>query len=69
MIDRMATWHLLIKTTHGDYDITVGPDEPKALAALQEAGDNIGMNGRTTIAERLVLEASTIQSAMIVRRG
>lgn len=64
----MSTWHLLIKTTHGDYDIRVGPDEPKALSALQAAGENIGMNGLVTIAERLVLEASAIQSVMIERR-
>lgn len=68
MMDRMSTWHLLIKTTHGDYDIRVGPDEPKALSALQAAGENIGMNGLVTIAERLVLEASAIQSVMIERR-
>lgn len=65
----MANWHLMVKTTHGEYDINIGPDEPKALAALQEAGDNIGLNGRVTIAQRLVLESNTIQSAMIVRRS
>jgi hypothetical protein len=61
----MSTWHLTVKTRDAEHVIPLGPDESTAMKALQEAGKNVGMNGRVTIAERLVVMSETILSVSI----
>jgi hypothetical protein len=62
------TWFLVIKTSHDEHEIAIGPNESDALSALDEAQAQIGKTGVVRIVNRLTLKADDILSAQIKNR-
>jgi len=61
----MGSWVLVVETPSKEHRIPLGADESVALRVLGEAKKHINQLGAVTIAERLALDASKIESVLI----
>ncbi len=62
------TWVLIVKTVHGDHEVSIGANESDAEKALGEVQAQMGKKGVVRIADRLALNAEDITAAQIVNR-
>jgi hypothetical protein len=61
----MGLWKLVVETPTKEHEITVGKDEAVAVEALGKSKDLMGINGKVTVVDRLVVDGRNIVSLRI----